>query len=94
MKTININENYKIEFDGVQFTPFWFKKSEGEKMVAGRMVNPEDKWVTSGKYLNKLETACKWIVDDIMSRGEDVTLAEFVKEYREAVELITEKVGL
>lgn len=95
MKTITINDQYKIEFDGLQFTPYWFKAG-GEEITFGIAKGQEtkDKWVSSGKYFNKLELACKWVVDDAMSKDGEISMGEFIAEYREVWEDIKRSVGL
>ena len=91
---IKINENYYIDLDGNQYTPYWFKKGEGEMMVAGRKVNPEDRWISSGKYYNTLENAIKWVLDDTMVKGNDLDLGEYIETYRKTWEDIKAKAGV
>lgn len=94
---IKINDEYYIEQDErfFTFTPFYFQKGTGEKVkVAGREVESKDKWISSGQYLNSLPAAVKWIADHKLATGGDLTLDEYVREYRAVVAELTEKVGV
>lgn len=94
MKTIKVNEQYKIEFDGDQYTPYWFKAGGESMRVAGRDVVTKDEWKSSGKYFNKLEKACKWVADDAMSKDGEISMGEFIAEYKSVWEDIKRSVGL
>lgn len=91
---ITINENYYIDFDGQQYTPYWFKAGGEEMRVAGREIKTKDEWKTSGKYFTNLDTAIHWVVSDSIVRGEDLSIGEFVEAYRSTMEEIKELVRL
>jgi len=91
---ITINDQYYIDFDGTQYTPFWFKEGGEQMKVAGRDITTKDEWKTSGKYFTKLESAIHWVVSDSLVKGDDLSLGEFVAQYREAWEDIKKVVKL
>ena len=91
---ITINDQYHIDFDGTQYTPFWFKAGGEQMKVAGRDITTKDEWKTSGKYFTKLESAIHWIVSDGLAKGDDLSLGEFVTQYRETWEDIKKVVKL
>lgn len=89
---INVNENYYINFDGNNYTPFKFVKGTGEEYkVAGKTIISKDKWVDSRKFFTTLESALKWIAIEAVQDGcEEISLDRYIKEYVDVMKGLTE----
>lgn len=78
---INIDENYYIEFDGVQYMPFKFKPEGVIQIGKNKGKAYEAQWVHCGKYFNRLDFTLNWIVSDSLASGGDMHLGEFIEGY-------------
>lgn len=85
---ININENYYIDFDGLNYTPFSFFKGTGETYkIAGRELVSKDKWIDSKKYFTNLPNALHWItVHSLQAEYEEINLSEYIGIYTSKME--------
>ena len=89
---IEINDTYYIDFDGMNYTPFKFRKG-GDEVLQGKYKGSitEDKWVSSNKFFNSLHSALIWVnVDSIVGEGGEISLSEYINTYQQGLDKLIE----
>ena len=84
MTTINISDKYRVQYDGQQYMPEVFDKGGVEiKVGASKGQLSKAKWKHAGKYYGKLEHSVIWCVDNGASELGEMTMFEFIHEYKQ-----------
>ena len=85
MSKINLTPTTYVQFDGRQYSPYYFEKGDG-KMVrdvkSNKMVEKKDKWVHTGTYHTKISDAIRTLaVRKVLEKDEWGSLQEAVNAY-------------
>lgn len=93
MSKITINDKWRMNYDGVQFTPEYWR--EGYTKEDGKEVEPA--WINCKKYYPNEYYCLKYIISqDVLHKG-DMSLDEFLVEYKatgdELKELLEKALG-
>lgn len=82
MTTINLNEEYRITYDGISYVPEYFKKG-GELLTKGMAKGhvTKDKWVSMEKFCPTLERASQYCVNRELSAMGSVDMDAFLREH-------------
>lgn len=88
MSKITINDKWQMNYDGVQYTPEYWKEeyvtTKGNKVEAG--------WVNTKKYFPTISSYLRHIIEqDVLAKG-DMSLSEFLVEYKASADELSELV--
>lgn len=88
---ITINDNYYVEYDKYNFTPFkWVK---GGEVLSGKHKGEvtEDRWVNTRKYFGSMPAVIRFItLDSITDENDTIMLNEFLVKYEERMKELIE----
>lgn len=88
---INVNEKYRINFDGANYMPEFFKKGGEEMTVAGRELVTQPKWQTYGKYFTKLSTSLGFIARQSPVEDDlELNLSEYLSKLENVTSALTD----
>jgi hypothetical protein len=85
---ININENYYVDFDGANWTPYKYSKG-GVIIPVGKNKGKlsEAGWINSKKYFSSLPFALRWITQDsLQDERPEIDLEDFIEVYENKME--------
>lgn len=88
MSKITINDKWQMNYDGVQYTPEYWK--EGYVTTKGNKVEAD--WVNTKKYFPSISSCLRYIIEqDVLAKG-DMSLSEFLVEYKASADELSELV--
>jgi hypothetical protein len=88
---INVNEKYRINFDGANYMPEIFKKGGDTMTVAGRELVTQPKWQLYGKYFTELSTAIVFIARQSLVEDDlELNLSEYLAKLENVTSALTE----
>jgi hypothetical protein len=77
---INIDSKYRVNFDGANYMPEFFKEG-GEMRVAGRDLVTQDSWRSYGKYFMTLSAALSFLARQVIQdTNTELSLAEYIAQ--------------
>lgn len=81
MRTISINDEWQLHFDGEQYMPFRYRKG-GDTITFGlhKGNKVEPKWIDQKKYFVNIPQALRWIVEQEMSVGDAIDITKYIKD--------------
>jgi hypothetical protein len=88
MSKITINDKWQMNYDGVQYTPeYWrdtYVTDKGKTIEAG--------WINAKKYFPTISTCLRYIIEqDVLAKG-NMSLDEFLVEYKASADELSELV--
>ncbi len=88
MSKITINDKWQMNYDGVQYTPeYWrdaYVTDKGKTIEAG--------WVNTKKYFPSVSSCLRYMIEqDVLAKG-DMSLDEFLVEYKASADELSELV--
>jgi hypothetical protein len=88
MTKINLTPTAYVQFDGRQYTPYYFEAGNGEvvrDVRSGEMVEKKDKWVHTGTYHTKISHALRALaMCEMVKKDEYTSLQEAASVFENA----------